>query len=199
LACHAEGYETAASGIASHAGGEGTIASGRGQTAIGKYNIADSEKAVIVGNGSSGSSRSNAMTLDFNGNETLAGDIFLQGGSFDVRSKINSKLDSGVESVAKTTYLSDTSVFPGGITVSKQGNVIELYAGFNSSQKPTNGSYAGALADGYRPRATYAIFPILSGTSPYLQSGSIWLYANGTIDFYGVPNGGFIHGTYICQ
>jgi len=199
LACHAEGYGTTASGIATHAGGEGTIASGNGQTAIGKYNVADSEKAVIVGNGSGANSRSNAMTLDFNGNETLAGDIFLQGGSFDVRSKINSKLDSGVETIAKATYLSDTSVFPGFITVSKQGNVIELYAAFNSSQKPTNGSYAGALSDGYRPKARYAIFPILSGSSPYNQSGTIWLYDDGTIDFYGVPNGGFIHGVYICQ
>ncbi len=104
-----------------------------------------------------------------------------------------------VEAIAKATYLSNTSVFPGSITVSKQGNVIELYAGFNSSQKPTNGSYSGALADGYRPKARYAIFPILSGTSPYNQSGTIWLYDDGTIDFYGVPNSGFIHGTYICQ
>lgn len=104
-----------------------------------------------------------------------------------------------VESIAKATYLANTSVFPGSITVSRQGNVIELYAGFNSSAKPTAGSYSGALADGYRPKARYAIFPILSGSSPYNQSGTIWLYDDGTIDFYGVPNSGFIHGTYICQ
>ena len=180
-------------------GGRGNQATGQSQTVFGDYNLADNSMVEIVGNGTSNSNRSNARTLDWSGNETLAGDIFLQGGSFDVRSKINSKLDSGVETIAKADYLSDTSVFPGGITVSKQGNVIELYAGFNSSQKPTNGTYPGALADGYRPKATYAIFPIFSGTSPYLQSGSIWLYSTGTIEFYGVPNGGFIHGTYICQ
>ena len=104
-----------------------------------------------------------------------------------------------VETIAKATYLANTSVFPGSITVSRQGNVIELYAGFNSSTKPTAGSYSGALADGYRPKARYAIFPILSGSSPYNQSGTIWLYDDGTIEFYGVPNSGFIHGTYICQ
>ena len=122
--------------------------------------------------------------------------------SADIAILTGNKLDKtamNVVAVPKATYLSDTSVFPGTITVSKQGNVIELYAGFNSSQKPTNGTYPGALADGYRPKATYAIFPIFSGTSPYLQSGSIWLYSTGTIEFYGVPNGGFIHGTYICQ
>jgi hypothetical protein len=122
--------------------------------------------------------------------------------SADIAILTDNKLDKtamNVVTVPKATYLANASVFPDSITVSKQGNVIELYAGFRSTTKPTNGTYPGALADGYRPKARYAIFPIYSGTSPYLQSGTIWLYDDGTIDFYGVPNGGFIHGTYICQ
>lgn len=60
---HAEGYNTTASGSASHAGGMGTTAQGEAQTAIGKYNATHSTHLLIVGNGSSPSSRSNAMYL----------------------------------------------------------------------------------------------------------------------------------------
>ncbi len=67
---HAEGYETVASGFASHAGGEDTIAASDSQTAIGKYNIADSDGkyALIVGNGAGDDKRSNALTVDWDGN-----------------------------------------------------------------------------------------------------------------------------------
>ncbi len=71
---HAQGTDTVASGIRSHASGYGTIAKGENQTAIGKYNIQDdnNEFAFIVGNGSS-STRSNAFTVDWNGNVSAGG------------------------------------------------------------------------------------------------------------------------------
>lgn len=85
---HAEGYDTVASSItahaegdlsqaqanASHAQNEGTIAAKRSQTALGKYNVEDTAEgsfgqyAVIVGNGTGWTNRSNALTVDWSGN-----------------------------------------------------------------------------------------------------------------------------------
>lgn len=65
---HAEGYYAAANGYYSHAAGQSTTADGTGQTVIGRFNISDSSKYVfIIGNGSSGSARTNALTVDWNG------------------------------------------------------------------------------------------------------------------------------------
>ena len=83
-ASHSEGISTTASGVGAHTHGEGTIANHRGQTAAGRFNIADpsddAETEIgtyveIIGNGTDASNRSNARTLDWNGNETLAGKL----------------------------------------------------------------------------------------------------------------------------
>lgn len=57
--------------------GEHCIASGESQTVLGKYNIADNNDkyAFIIGSGDSDKNRSNALTLDWNGNLWTAGDI----------------------------------------------------------------------------------------------------------------------------
>ena len=88
---HAEGADTTASGSYSHAEGEGataswycahaegfyTIASGGYSHVQGKYNINDSDRkyAHIVGNGTSDTARSNAHTLDWEGNAWYAGTV----------------------------------------------------------------------------------------------------------------------------
>ena len=72
---HAEGNTTIAGSADSHAQNTGTIASEASQTVMGKYNIPKSGKALIVGNGSSNSSRSNAFELDWNGNVDIPGII----------------------------------------------------------------------------------------------------------------------------
>ena len=71
---HAEGQETEANSPYSHAEGLNTIASSVYQHAEGRYNIEDSSRtyAHIVGNGSS-TKRSNAYTLDWQGNAWFAG------------------------------------------------------------------------------------------------------------------------------
>lgn len=65
-------------------GGDGNIANHKGQMVFGEFNEADpSANAAsargnyveIVGNGTDDTSRSNARTLDWNGNETLAGGL----------------------------------------------------------------------------------------------------------------------------
>lgn len=80
----AENNATTASGQYAHAEGNGTIAQRKSQHVFGENNIADTQGSVpgvkgkyveIVGNGSSNSARSNARTLDWSGNETVAGKI----------------------------------------------------------------------------------------------------------------------------
>ena len=83
---HAEGNGTVASGEASHAEGYGTTAKYRAQHVFGEYNVLDASTAAsnqrgtyveIVGNGSAFNARSNARSLDWSGNETLAGKLTL--------------------------------------------------------------------------------------------------------------------------
>lgn len=84
---HAEGYNCVASGNYSHAQGNGTIANHLGQTALGAFNLEDGTADAgsrgtyieIVGKGTSNNARSNARTLDWSGNEVLAGDLTIQG------------------------------------------------------------------------------------------------------------------------
>ena len=108
---HAENYCTKAKGDASHAEGEETIAAGRGshvegkctvaginttyQHVQGKFNTIDTENryAHIVGNGSGNLpdpdlNRSNAHTLDWNGNAWFAGDVFIKGTNQDDAQKL---------------------------------------------------------------------------------------------------------------
>lgn len=84
---HAEGTDTQANGLSSHAEGTGTIAQRKSQLVIGECNIPDTSGSnnttkgdyiFIAGNGTNtNNGRSNAMTLDWNGNEKLAGSLTL--------------------------------------------------------------------------------------------------------------------------
>ena len=75
--------QTGAIGDYSHAEGRATIANTKSQHVFGEYNIADTTGsqttrgtyAEIVGNGTADNTRSNARTLDWDGNEKLAGDL----------------------------------------------------------------------------------------------------------------------------
>lgn len=77
----AEGQNTTASKTCSHAEGLYTLASSNYQHTQGKYNIEDTANtfAHIVGNGTSTSARSNAHTLDWNGNAEYSGDVVANG------------------------------------------------------------------------------------------------------------------------
>lgn len=74
---HAEGSNTTASGNSSHAGGTATVADGFCMTAIGKYNTLNSGKAFAIGNGADGTSRSDAFTVDWDGNTVMKGGLTL--------------------------------------------------------------------------------------------------------------------------
>ena len=84
-ASHAEGNLTEASGTNSHAQNEATIAASKYQTALGKYNIADNNAtySVIIGNGNE-NQRSNALTVDWQGNVKTAGSVTENNGTRDI-------------------------------------------------------------------------------------------------------------------
>ena len=78
-AAHTEGIHTIAFGYASHAEGNETMAFGANSHVQGKYNIGDTSNiyAHIIGNGTKEEKRSNAHTLDWDGNAWYAGDVYV--------------------------------------------------------------------------------------------------------------------------
>ena len=85
---HSENINTVASGDRSHCEGYQTEATRRSQHVFGEYNIKDTSGAdgtvkgayiEIVGKGSNDANRSNARTLDWSGNEVLAGGLTING------------------------------------------------------------------------------------------------------------------------
>lgn len=91
---HSEGIDTEANGRASHSEGTGTVANGENQHTQGKYNVKDTENkyAHIIGNGTSDTARSNAHTVDWNGNAWFAGDV--EGAKDGVTHKLSEKANA---------------------------------------------------------------------------------------------------------
>ena len=142
-ASHAEGYFTIASGEASHAEGGGTIASSECQHVQGKFNIEDTTNtyAHIVGNGETDDARSNAHTLDWNGNAWFAGNVSVDGtptydNDLTTKKYVDNKVADLVDSAPKTldtlkelaTALGNDANF--ATTVSNQiGNKVDKVEG----------------------------------------------------------------------
>ena len=124
---HAENYYTVASGTSSHAEGENTktlngrshaegwstIAQGVNQHVQGKYNISDTTSAHIVGNGSHEINRSNAHTLDWNGNAWFSGDVYTGSTSGTNKDDGSKKLatEEYVDSKTSANYTYDKVVY----------------------------------------------------------------------------------------
>lgn len=91
LYSHAEGYNAKASGKFAHAEGNGTSADKYAQHVFGELNLVDSMGGAtvrgtyveIVGNGTQSKGRSNARTLSWAGDESLAGSLTLGMGTAD--------------------------------------------------------------------------------------------------------------------
>ena len=101
---HAEGGHCYAEGSYSHVQNYYTQTLSNYQTAIGKYNNSHSFDAFEIGNGTSNNARSNAFSVDWDGNTYAAGDI--TDGSGNVLSSIASalagKLDGSAGSSGST-------------------------------------------------------------------------------------------------
>ena len=100
---HAEGWSTKVTNNYSHAEGHLTTAAGECQHVQGKHNIEDAESvyAHIVGNGNYVSGiRSNAHTLDWDGNAWFAGDVY-------VKSTSGTNKDEGSIKLATEEYVNN--------------------------------------------------------------------------------------------
>lgn len=85
LWAHAEGVNTVALAMATHVEGNNTIAASYCQHVQGQFNLVDEEMryAHIVGKGADDDNRSNAHTLDWNGNAWFAGAVLIGGENMD--------------------------------------------------------------------------------------------------------------------
>ena len=107
---HAEGVWNTVNGHQSHVEGYHNIASGVYQHVEGRYNIEDANNtyAHIVGNGTAEDARSNAHTLDWNGNAWYIGTVqatdFLdaEGNSFMV--KVNNRINEVIGGIENGSY-----------------------------------------------------------------------------------------------
>ena len=113
-ASHSEGFNTFAPGYYAHTQGNGTQAYNQSQTALGEYNIKDpSNKPInnrgtyieIVGNGTDSDHRSNARTLDWSGNEWLAGSLSLG------QTSINEQELSKVKTLGENVAIDDSKTY----------------------------------------------------------------------------------------
>lgn len=142
-ASHAEGFNTVASGKSSHAEGRFTSALGLGSHAEGLYTVAKTEYqhvqgahnildtegsatkkgkyAHIVGNGTS-AKRSNAYTLDWDGNGWFAGDVYV-GSTSGTEKDLGSKklIKEGDDIIIQSSTEGSTKKFK--ITVDDNGTL----------------------------------------------------------------------------
>ena len=169
---HAEGADTTVSGERSHAEGDGTTASGDFSHVQGKYNIEDTSNkyADIIGNGTFGK-RSNAATVDWNGNAWFAGDVYT--GSTSGTNK-----DDGSKKLATEEYV-DNSIAAGGtdislgLTSAAVGQTIKVKA-VDESGKPTAWE-AAEMAGGAEHWEKIADIDLRSDTSKYvLADFGVW-------------------------
>ena len=122
LSAVAGGQKNVASGVSSFAAneyneakgaysvalGRANKASGNSQTAIGKFCVEDNANtyAEIVGNGTADNARSNARTLDWNGNEWIAGALSV-GDAGTTRANLGDVYGAQVEITSGTHDLND--------------------------------------------------------------------------------------------
>ena len=111
IAAHSEGSDTHAIEDYSHTSGLGTIAIRKAQTAIGQYNASNTNALFIVGNGESNDTRSNAFTVNKDGNayvqnnKKLATEEFVENKVADLSPIIATDDGTGVITLSFTSSL----------------------------------------------------------------------------------------------
>ena len=155
---HAEGYETQAIGEQSHTEGFSTIAEGIYQHVQGTYNIPDSTSLDIVGNGNIVDGvRSNAYTLDRNGNGWYSGDVYVGSTSGTNKDDGSVKLAKITDIITSYNDLTDKPTIPtktgdltnngDGTTGSKYITNTDLSAGLDSKQDKITGGATTIVSD----------------------------------------------------
>lgn len=138
----ADGYETSASGRDAHASGRNTIAKRAMQTAVGGFNVADPSDGdgsvkgkfiEIVGNGTSKTDRSNARAVDWDGNEYLKGDVYID-------CEADSAKGRSVRSLASVRSFANSTVY----------NIVNAYGTYPRLMKYDDHKIYVFLDDRYR-------------------------------------------------
>lgn len=177
---HAEGLSNIASGNNSHAEGVHTEASGYATHVQGKYNIIQSvtgpnylgKYCHIVGNGTSDTARSNAHTLDWNGNAWFAGDVYTGG----------TAMDSGAKKLATEVPVSTAD----------NGKVLSVVNGAWAAAAMSSGVQAGSYTGDGSSSKTLT-FNFKPGMIIMLGTGSpryIYIGIRGYNKTYGLQNNG---------
>ena len=131
ISAHAEGQSTTASGTRSHAQNNNTVAGYADQTAIGKYNDNQSGNLFEIGNGTSSTARSNALSVSSSGILSTRNPSNTFGSIFDLIYPVGS------------IYMSVNNVDPGtlfGGTWDQIEDTFLLAAGTNHAAGSTGGS-----------------------------------------------------------
>lgn len=129
------GNQTIASGNGSFAQGQGTIASGNNQTVVGEYNAVSTDALFVVGNGSQ-SSKSNALSVNKNGNTTIqkqlsaGGGATINGGSTVIN-------DSGTSNHIKLQHNGNDviKIDNSGLTIDDKGSNNSISIKHNGTEK----------------------------------------------------------------
>lgn len=151
---HAEGNDSRAYGELAHAEGNHTWANRKSQHTFGEYNIIDysgttstrGTYAEVVGNGTSESNRSNARTLDWSGNEEIAGNLKAAGLTDGTTTKTMSNILSLENTPLATTAIAG-KVKPDGtsITIDNDGTIHSQYNGTVTSITAGTGLSGGTI------------------------------------------------------
>lgn len=178
---HAEGYQTLAYGFGAHAEGQDTLASSECQHVQGRFNIDDTEGAYahIVGNGEDDDSRSNAHTLDWDGNAWFAGDVTTEAGaslnrmgdrfSYIGSFSCSSNSSSTLQLPSSGLYLIFTNQ---GGNISLQGMAFGAATGYSGG----SGVYKIAGGDNFTNKLTFSIDTSKVLTVTSTTSGAFYIY-----------------------
>ena len=147
---HAEGSGNIVHGYYAHAEGNSNQALAKAQHVFGEYNIADSDLGYwrgtyveIVGNGTADDARSNARTLDWSGNEWLAGGLTIGNTAIPSGAELSNTYSSITNNsiVLQNNYTTPTSVnrsqtmtiLPTDITVAGESEISGSWIGGQTS------------------------------------------------------------------
>lgn len=129
--CTAIGYEATADGTYSVAVGAGAVAHGDNQIALGQFNAGDQINLLVVGNGTSSTTRSNAHTLSKSGVAWFKGDVYTGGTSISKATKLAkvTELDTKVDKIegkglSTNDFTDDLNTKLAGIAAGAEVNTI---------------------------------------------------------------------------
>lgn len=171
---HAENRWTSANDLYTHAEGFRTIASSSFQHVQGKNNIEDTEDkyAHIVGNGVLWTKRSNAHTLDWDGNAWFAGNIKIGGSGYD---------DTSAVEVATKDYVSSPCVVIPTNKIMKYGYNDETNSVLVANIKDIYSSQI--IAEAYSSSGIMIALPLYKDN--FLPNNNFFeLYSDGTAAVY---------------